>query len=42
MAIEVCAKYIKSSASTIYRFAQQGKIPATKVGNMWRFRKEKK
>jgi len=41
MAIEACAKYLKSSASTIYRFAQEGKIPAIKVENQWLFRKEK-
>jgi len=41
MTIEECAKYLKISVSTIYRLAQEGKIPATKVGNMWRFRKKK-
>jgi len=41
MTIEECAKYLKTSVSTIYRLAQEGKISATKVGNMWRFRKEK-
>lgn len=41
MTIEECAKYLKTSISTIYRLSQEGKIPATKVGNQWRFRKEK-
>ena len=41
MTIEECAKYLKTSVSTIYRLAQEGKIPASKVGNQWRFRKEK-
>jgi len=41
MPIEECAKYLKTSVSTIYRLAQQGKIPATKVGNQWRFQKKK-
>jgi len=41
MTIEECAKYLKTSVSTIYRLAQEGKIPATKVGNMWRFQKKK-
>lgn len=36
-----CVKYLKTSVSTIYRLAQGGKIPASKVGNQWRFRKEK-
>jgi len=41
MTVEECAKYLKTSVSTIYRLAQEGKIPATKVGNMWRFQKKK-
>ena len=41
MTIEDCAKYLKTSVSTIYKLAQERKIPATKVGNQWRFRKEK-
>jgi len=41
MTIEECAKYLKTSVSTIYKLAQEGKISATKVGNQWRFRKEK-
>ncbi|MCL0046893.1 helix-turn-helix domain-containing protein [Thermodesulfovibrionales bacterium] len=40
MTIEECAKYLKTSVSTIYKLAQEGKIPASKVGNQWRFRKE--
>ncbi|MBA7517693.1 hypothetical protein ES705_09747 [subsurface metagenome] len=34
-------KYLKTSMSTIYRFAQESKIPAAKVGNQWRFQKKK-
>ena len=30
-----------TSISTIYKLAQKGKIPATKVGYQWWFRKEK-
>jgi len=41
MIIEECAKYHKTSVSTIYRLAQEGKIPATKVGNQWTFQKKK-
>jgi len=41
LTVEECAKYLKTSISTIYRLAQEGKIPATKVGNQWRFRKKK-
>lgn len=34
-------KYLKISNSTLYRLVQQGKIPASKVGRSWRFRKER-
>lgn len=36
--VQVVADYLKMSPQTIYRFAQQGRIPALKVGNRWRFR----
>jgi len=29
------------SPDLIYKLAQQGKIPASKVGTAWRFKKEK-
>jgi excisionase family DNA binding protein len=41
MTVEELAKYLKTGVTTIYNLAQKGKIPATKVGNQWRFRKEK-
>jgi excisionase family DNA binding protein len=41
MTVEELAKYLKTGVATIYKLAQEGKIPATKVGNQWRFRKEK-
>lgn len=34
-------KYLKISNSTLYRLVQSKKIPASKVGRAWRFRKEK-
>lgn len=34
-------KYLKVSNSTLYRLVQSRKIPASKVGRAWRFRKEK-
>ena len=34
-------KYLRVSSSTLYRMAQAGKIPASKVGRAWRFKKEK-
>lgn len=35
--IEEVASYLKVSKETVYKMAQQNKIPATKVGNQWRF-----
>lgn len=35
------SKYLKIHRSTLYRLAQQGQIPASKVGKLWRFNKEK-
>ena len=40
MTIEECAKYLKTSISTIYRLAQKRKIPSFKVLGQWRFKKE--
>ena len=33
------AKYLGMTERTIYMWAQQGKIPAFKVGSVWRFRR---
>ncbi len=41
MTVEQLAKYLKTGITTIYKLAQEGKIPGTKVGNQWRFRKER-
>lgn len=38
--IEEVAKYLQVSKDLIYRLAQKGKIPASKLGNLWRFKKE--
>ncbi len=35
------ADYLQFSPDQIYRLAQQGKIPASRVGKRWRFKKEK-
>jgi len=40
MTVEELLKYLKTGVATIYKLAQEGKIPATKVGNRWRFRKD--
>jgi excisionase family DNA binding protein len=38
MTIQDLAAYLKMSPQTLYRMAQQGRIPAFKVQNRWRFR----
>lgn len=38
--IEELATYLKIPKSTIYKLAQEGKLPGQKVGKHWRFRKE--
>jgi excisionase family DNA binding protein len=40
MTLEEMADYLRLSNDTIYRMANNGTIPASKVGNQWRFRKE--
>ncbi|MES2618876.1 MAG: helix-turn-helix domain-containing protein [Bacteroidota bacterium] len=39
MTLEEVAKYLKLKPQTIYTWAQEGKIPAAKLGKEWRFRK---
>jgi len=39
MTLQEVAAYLKMSPQTVYRMAQQGKIPALKVQNRWRFRR---
>ena len=39
MNIEEVAKYLKLKPQTIYSWAQQGKIPAAKLGKEWSFRR---
>jgi len=40
MTIEECAKYLKTSLSTLYKLAQEGKMPAFKLSGQWRFKKD--
>lgn len=40
MTIDEVATYLRLSKDTVYRMAQAGKVPASKVGTQWRFRKE--
>ena len=38
--IKEVADYLAIHTSTVYRYAQQGKIPAFKIGSDWRFTKK--
>ena len=40
MTIEEVSDYLRISRSTLYKLAQEGRIPRQKVGRHWRFRKE--
>ena len=40
MTIAELSKYLKISRSTLYKLAQEGKLPAQKVGRHWRFHRE--
>ena len=37
MTVDEVADYLRVTKKTIYRLLMRGKIPATKVGNQWRF-----
>jgi excisionase family DNA binding protein len=41
LTVKEVAQYLKLSPDLIYKLAQQGKIPASKVGTAWRFKREK-
>lgn len=41
LTVKEVAQYLKLSTDLIYKLAQQGRIPASKVGSAWRFKKEK-
>lgn len=40
LTIREVADYLKVTERTLYRLVQDGKVPAFKVGNSWRFRRE--
>ena len=40
LTIDELAEYLRVPKSTLYKLAQEGKVPAQKVGRHWRFRKE--
>ncbi len=37
LTIEEVASYLRIPVSSVYKLAQEGKIPAQKVGRHWRF-----
>ena len=39
LTLEEVAVYLKAGKRTVYRLAQEGKIPAFKLGGSWRFRR---
>ena len=41
MTLRQVAEYLQLSKDMIYRLAQSGRIPASKVGSRWRFRQER-
>ena len=40
MTIQDLSTYLKISRSTLYKLAQEGALPGTKVGRHWRFHKD--
>lgn len=39
MTVKEVATYLKMAESTVYRLAQEKRLPARKVGRLWRFSK---
>lgn len=40
LTIDELVDYLRIPKSTLYKLAQEGKIPSRKIGRHWRFRKE--
>ena len=40
LTVDEAAEYLKIPRSSIYKLAQQGRIPAQKVGRHWRFHRD--
>ncbi len=40
MTLEEVARFLRLSNDTVYRLVNAGKLPASKVGDQWRFRKQ--
>jgi excisionase family DNA binding protein len=41
LTVREVADYLRMHEMTIYRMARQGEIPAYKVGNRWRFNRQR-
>jgi len=40
MTVDEVASYLRIPRSSVYKLAQEGKIPARKVGKHWRFHRD--
>lgn len=40
LTLEELTEYLKLGRTKLYQMAQKGKLPASKVGNQWRFDRE--
>ena len=40
MTLEEVSRYLRINKSTVYRMAREGALPAWKLGNVWRFKKD--
>ncbi len=40
MSVRELAEYLRISVHTVYRLAEQGKLPGRKVGKHWRFHRD--
>ena len=40
MTLEEVSRYLRINKSTVYRMAREGTLPAWKLGNVWRFKKD--
>lgn len=40
MTVEEVAEYLRVKVPTVYEWAKEGKIPAAKVGRLWRFERD--
>jgi len=40
MTVHEVSEYLKLAESTVYRLAREGRLPARKVGGVWRFSRD--